>query len=166
VNLTDYLQVAASFFTRSHGGTRISGLGALCGHTVSVVAGTSEEGNALGQSKKCAESHEASVVVPIFPDQRQAAQALARGRVQISLADTYDVQQQVTQSRGAFVIAGPQYRTLLFGLATSKHSRLDRALVAALKVLIANGTYRSILAGWGLQSGALPASRVTVNGIG
>jgi polar amino acid transport system substrate-binding protein len=166
VNLTDYLQVTASFFTRTHGGTRISGLAAMCGHTVSVVASTSEEGNALGQSKKCALSHQAPVFVPIFADQTQADQALARGRVQLSIADTYDAQQQVTQSHGAFVIAGPQYRTLLYGLATSKRSRLDRALVAALKVLIANGTYRAILAKWGLQSGALPPSRVRINGIG
>jgi hypothetical protein len=37
-------------------------------------------------------------------------------------------------------------------------------VLAALKVLMSNGTYMSILSKWGIQSGALAASHVMVNG--
>jgi polar amino acid transport system substrate-binding protein len=133
---------------------------------VSAVVGTSEDGNALGQSGKCVKSGKSSVIVLTVADQKQADQLLASGRVQLSLADTYVAQQQVAQSNGAFMVAGPPYHTLFYGIATSKHTHLDRALIAALEVLIMNGAYKSILARWGLQAGALPASQVRANSRG
>ena len=41
---------------------------------------------------------------------------------------------------------------------------LDRARLAALKVLESNGTYMSILSKWGIQGGAIPASEMKING--
>jgi polar amino acid transport system substrate-binding protein len=46
----------------------------------------------------------------------------------------------------------------------SKTSGLTKPVQAALKKLIADGTYSKILAKWGVQSGAIPASKVTING--
>jgi polar amino acid transport system substrate-binding protein len=161
VNLTHYLQHTGLFFARASGGARVSGLDALCGRSVSAVVLSIGDLNALGQSKKCVQSHRSPVVVFTTPDQKHADQLLASGRVQLSLADTYDAEQQVAQSNGAFVIASPPYRGFYYALATGKHSHLDRALVVALKILIDRGTYKSILAKWGVQSEALQAPAVT-----
>jgi ABC-type amino acid transport substrate-binding protein len=38
------------------------------------------------------------------------------------------------------------------------------AIQAALKTLIANGTYNAILTKWGVTSGALPSSKIVLNG--
>ena len=36
--------------------------------------------------------------------------------------------------------------------------------IAAMKLLVSNGTYMQILTKWGVQSGAIPASQVKING--
>ena len=39
-----------------------------------------------------------------------------------------------------------------------KNSGLAQAVLAALKVLMKNGTYMAILTKWGVQAGAIPAA--------
>jgi polar amino acid transport system substrate-binding protein len=49
-------------------------------------------------------------------------------------------------------------------LAIPKNSGLGPPLVAALKLLMSNGTYNSILTKWGVQAGAIKPTGVKVNG--
>ena len=90
--------------------------------------------------------------------------ALSSGRAEISMADSPVAAYQVKQSSGAFKLVGPTYGTAPYGLALPKKSGLAPAVLAALKVLMSNGTYASILSKWGIQSGALPASQVKIDG--
>jgi ABC-type amino acid transport substrate-binding protein len=48
-------------------------------------------------------------------------------------------------------------------LAVPKNG-LAPAVLAALKVVMQNGTYSGILSHWGLTSGAIPAAQVKING--
>jgi ABC-type amino acid transport substrate-binding protein len=90
-----------------------------------VAIKTTEEGNALGQSKACVQHGQPPVVV-LIRDQRQADQVLSNRRVQLSLADTLVAENQVKQLNGTFVIASAPYRTALYGFATSKHADSTR----------------------------------------
>ena len=164
VDFVDYFLAGTSFFTKSTGGTSVTGLADLCGKAVSVESGTTEESDAQGQSAKCTKEGKPKVNVLVFPTQTAANLALSSGRAQLSMADSPVAAYQVKQSNGAFMITGQAYGTAPYGLALPKSPGAAPAVLAALKVLMSNGTYASILQKWGIQSGAIPASEVKING--
>ena len=164
VNFVDYFKAGTSFFTKSSGGAAVTGLSSLCGKSVSVESGTTEETDAKAQSVKCKATGKPAVTVLVFPTQSAANLALSSGRAQVSMADSPVAAYQVKQSHGAFKLVGATYGTAPYGLAIPKNSTLDKAVLAGVKELMSNGTYSKILAKWGVQSGAIPASEVKING--
>ncbi len=164
VDFVDYFIAGTSFFTKASGGASVSGLADLCGKTVSVESGTTQETDSKGQSAKCKAAGKPGVNVLVFPTQTAANLALSSGRAQVSMADSPVADYQVKQSNGQFKITGSAYGTAPYGLAVPKGSGLDKAVLAALKVLMSNGTYTQILTKWGVQGGAIPASQVKING--
>ncbi len=164
VNFVDYFLAGTSFFTKASGGTSVTGLSDLCGKTVAVEKGTTEESDATAQGAKCKKAGKSGVTVLTFADQNGANLALSSGRAQLVMADSPVAAYAIKKSNGQFKITGQTYGTAPYGLAIPKNSGLDQAVLAALKVLMSNGTYSSIMAKWGLQSGAIPASQVKING--
>jgi polar amino acid transport system substrate-binding protein len=53
VNFVTYFSAGTSFYVLANGGPNITSLADLCGHTVAVEAGTTEETDAKGQASKC-----------------------------------------------------------------------------------------------------------------
>ncbi|MBV9005647.1 MAG: transporter substrate-binding domain-containing protein, partial [Solirubrobacterales bacterium] len=164
VDFVDYFSAGTSFFTKASGGTSVNGLADLCGKSVSVESGTTEETDAKAQSGKCKAAGKPAVNVLVFPTQTAANLALSSGRAQLSMADSPVAAYQVKQSNGTFKITGVTYGTAPYGLAIPKKSGLAPAVLAAVKVLEGNGTYMQILQKWGIQSGAIPASQMKING--
>jgi polar amino acid transport system substrate-binding protein len=164
VDFVDYFSAGTSFFTKSSGGTSVSGLADLCGKSVSVESGTTEESDAKGQSAKCKSAGKSPVNVLVFPTQSAANLALASGRAQISMADSPVADYQVKQSHGQFKLVGQTYGTAPYGLAIPKNTGLDKAVLAAVQELVKNGTYATILKKWGIENGALPLSQIKING--
>ena len=164
VNFVDYFKAGTSFFTKSSGGAAVTNLASLCGKTVSVESGTTEETDAKGQSAKCKSAGKPAVTVLVFPTQTAANLALSSGRAQVSMADSPVAAYQVKQSNGAFKLVGQTYGTAPYGLAIPKSSGLDKAVLAGVKALIKDGTYNQILTKWGITSGAIPVSQVKING--
>ncbi len=164
VDFVDYFIAGTSFFTKASGGTDVSGLADLCGKTVAVESGTTEETDAKAQGAKCKAAGKSGVNVLVFPTQTAANLALSSGRAQLSMADSPVADYQVKQSNGQFKLTGSTYGTAPYGLAFPKGSGLAPAALAALKVLMSNGTYNQILTKWGIQSGAIPAAQVKING--
>jgi polar amino acid transport system substrate-binding protein len=68
----------------------------------------------------------------------------------------------VKKSNGQFKLTGKPYNTAPYGIAIPKNSGLAKPVLAALKKLMANGTYMAILKKWGIQSGAI--RNPTING--
>jgi polar amino acid transport system substrate-binding protein len=164
VDFVDYFSAGTSFFTKASGGTSVTGLSDLCGKSVSVESGTTEETDAKTQSAKCKAQGKPAVNVLVFPTQTAANLALSSGRAQLSMADSPVAAYQVKQSNGTFKITGVTYGTAPYGLAIPKKSGLAPAVLAAIKAMEGNGTYMSILQKWGIQSGAIPASEMKING--
>ena len=68
---------------------------------------------------------------------------------------------------GNFLATGPvgaAYAPSPYGIAIAKDTKLAPAIKAALVYLIKNGTYGQIFKKWGVQSIAIPASKVKING--
>ena len=164
VNFVDYANVGESFYTLKSGGTSIMGISDICGKTVSVETGTTEETDAKAQSAKCTKAGKKAVSVTPYPTQSQANLAVSAGRAQLGFADTPVADYQVKQSGGKFKIVGAAYAPSPYGLAVSKSSGLTNAVHAALLYLQKHGTYQSIFKKWGLTGIEDSASAMKVNG--
>jgi polar amino acid transport system substrate-binding protein len=156
VDFVTYANVGESFFTKASGGTSISSIADICGHTVAVEKGTTEQTDAETQSGKCKKAGKPGVTVLTFPDQNGANLALSSGRAQLVFADSAPAAYAVKQSNGQFKLVGAvNIAAAPYGLATAKGNGLDKAVLAALKVLMKNGTYQAIFTKWGLKSVAI-----------
>jgi polar amino acid transport system substrate-binding protein len=157
VDFVDYFSAGESFFTKASGGVTVSKLADICGRTVAVEKGTTEETDAQAQSKKCGGK---PVKVLSFPDQNGANLALSSGRAQLGFADSPPASYAVKKSNGQFKLVGPTLAAAPYGLAIPKKSGLAPAVLAALKVLMKNGSYAKILAKWGVQAGAIKTPKI------
>jgi polar amino acid transport system substrate-binding protein len=154
VNFVTYFQAGTSFFTKATGGVPVTDLASLCGYKVAVEAGTTEESDAKAQAKKCPSGK--TLTVQSYQTQSDANTALAAGRAQVGMADSPVAGYQVAQSHGTFKLVGTPYGTAPYGIAVPKSAgSMDQAVLAAVKVLMANGVYNQILKHWGIQSGAI-----------
>jgi polar amino acid transport system substrate-binding protein len=161
VDFVDYFSAGESFFTKASGGAAVSKLADICGKTVAVEKGTTEETDAQTQSKKCGGK---PVKVLSFPDQNGANLALSAGRAQLGFADSPPAAYAVKQSHGQFKLVGPTIAAAPYGLAIPKKSGLAPAVLAALKTLMTNGSYTKIVTKWGVQAGAITPAQVKING--
>ncbi len=127
----------------------------LCGKTVAVEKGTTEQEEATKQSKKCTKEGKKAVDVLIYPGQNAVNLAVSSGRAELGMADSPVVAYQVKQSNGAFKLTGESYGFAPYGIAIPKNNGMAAPILAALKVLMSNGTYLKILEKWGVQSGAI-----------
>jgi polar amino acid transport system substrate-binding protein len=156
VDFVDYLSAGESFFTKASGGVAVSKLSDICGKSVAVEKGTTEETDAQAESKKCS----SPVKVLSFPDQNGANLALSSGRAQLGFADSPPAAYAVKKSNGQFKLVGPTLAAAPYGLAIPKKSGLAQPVLAALKVLMKNGSYTKILTKWGVQAGAITMPKI------
>jgi len=163
LNFIDYFTTGTALLIQNSKSNGISSLQDLCGQTVAVETGTSQVGFANNQSAKCTSSSKQPINVKAFPDETEMQLQIRTGRASAGL-NALPVAEYIAQhSQGALKVADGQYATAPIGIAVSKDSgELLKALQAALKSVIADGTYSAILAKWKLDQGAL--STATING--
>jgi polar amino acid transport system substrate-binding protein len=160
VNFVDYFSAGISFYAKSSANPGVSEVGDLCGKAVAVEKGTVEQEEAEAQSKKCTKAGKKSVSALSFPGQNAVNLAVSSGRAELGMADSPVVAYQIKLSDGAFKLIGKSYEFAPYGLAVPKTSGMTQPIYAALKQLIANGTYLKILEKWGIQSGAITAPKI------
>ena len=89
-----------------------------------------------------------------YPTQNGANLAISSGRAQVSMADSPVAAYQVKQSDGKFKLVGQAYGVAPYGIAVPKaDGTFDKAILLALKDLIADGKYASILSQVGRAAG-------------
>ena len=161
VDFVTYLSVGQAFLSKSTGGPKLNTLAELCGHTVSVEKGTTELEEAEKQNKRCKSAGKPAIKLLVFPGQDGANLALSSGRSEIDYADSPIIAYQVRQL-GVSVRSSPTFGAAPYGLAIPKGNGMAKPILAALKVLMANGTYLAILKKWQLESAAI--SNPVING--
>ena len=162
VDFVTYFSAGTSFYEKASGGPPITDLSSLCGTTVAVEKGTTQQADSTAQSKKCTSAGKKPVKVLTFTDQNGANLAITSGRAQVGMADSPVADYQVKKSGGQFKLVGKPYGTAPYGIAMPKDLKLTQPVLDALKVLMSNGKYMAILKKWGIQSGAI--SNPQING--
>jgi polar amino acid transport system substrate-binding protein len=160
LDFVTYFTAGTSFYVKAQGGPAIKSLADLCGHTVAVERGTTQQDDATAQDAKCKKAGKPGVTVSVYPDQNGANLALSSGRAQVGMADSPVAAYIVKQSNGQFKLSGQPYATAPYGIAVPKNSGLAKPVLAAVQALMQNGTYKAILAKWGILSGAITNPRI------
>ncbi len=128
----------------------------LCGKKIAVEKGTTQEQTDIpADNQKCTAAGKPAITPLSFDDQNGANLALSSGRADGVLADSPVAAYAAKQSNGQFMIVGQPYGTAPYGIAIPKGNGMAQAVLAAVKALMANGTYNQILTKWGIQSGAI-----------
>lgn len=156
VDFVDYFSAGEGYYVSASSNKTFNGLSSLCGHTVAVESGTTEQTDAQTQAKSC------HVTVLSFSDQNQANLAVSSGRAEVGFLDSQVAAYVVHLSNGQFKLTGTPFSTAPYGFALPKNSGLAPAFLSAVKTIMSNGTYTQILNKWGVQAGAI--TNPTING--
>ncbi len=159
------------------GGPTINTAADMCGHSVAVEAGTTEESDAwgymgqqvggtviAGDKNNCKDAGKQDIKVLSFQTQTDANSALLSGRADFGWLDQPVADYQVKQSNGKFKIGGQPCSVAPYGIAIVKGSPLEKPITDAVKYLIDNnGYYSNILKNWNVTDGAIASSDVALN---
>lgn len=159
VEFIDYFSAGSSILVQKGNPKGIKTLNDLCGQTVAVQKGTIQDTDILTpQEPKCRASGKA-VSVLRFEKDTDALLQVKNGRAVANVED-FPVAAYNAQTSGGGsdfeAVPGQVGAVSPYGIAVPKAStQLRDALQAALKAIIANGSYDQILARWNVSAGAL-----------
>lgn len=176
VDFISYYKAGESWIVKASGGPTISSTVDLCGRNVAVESGTTEESDAwtfmgqgaggaliAGKTNGCKTAGKPDIKVLSFEKQTEANSALLSGRADVGWLDQPVAAYQVKQSGGKFKLSGQPCSVSPYGIAIVKGSKLEQPVTDAVKYLIDNGFYKSVLDKWGVAVGAIQSSDVKLN---
>ncbi len=175
IDFITYYQAGEAWLVKP-GGATISQASDMCGHKVAVESGTVEESDAWGYmgmqpggTKKpgdtdhCTAAGKQDITVQSYSLQTQANTALLSGRADFGWADQPVADYQVKIESGKLKIGGSACSVSPYGVALVKSGGLEQAVEDAIKYLIDNGYYKTLLTSFGVQDGAVTSSSVGIN---
>jgi polar amino acid transport system substrate-binding protein len=162
VDFVTYLEAGSSIYVKADGGPDLTSLDALCGHKVAAERGTTQSDQIDEQNKKCTSAGKPGVTPVILPDQNGVNLAVTSGRADAAMADSPVASYIAQKSNGQLKVTGGPFPPEPYGIAIPKNSGMTQPVLAAVKALIADGTYKKILEYWDLQAGAI--DNPTING--
>jgi polar amino acid transport system substrate-binding protein len=134
----------------------------LCGHTLALTQGSSQVAVAQHLSDECESHHEKPISMLYYPDSADTYIAVANGRGDGFLTDTavgvYIVRHngKLTMTPGSL----PETRSLAGIVINKENTELANAVRLALVETMRDGTYKKILAEYGVADAALTPSEV------
>lgn len=163
VDFIDYFSAGSSILVRKGNPERISSLNDLCGKTVALQRGTTNEDLAKDQTSKCTASGRQAINVLAFDTDPEAQQQVKVGRAVADIADFPVAAYAARTASGGndFEVVGEQINPAPYGIAVAKdNTALRDAVQAALRAIIADGSYDRILDKWGVSRGALKTAAI------
>jgi polar amino acid transport system substrate-binding protein len=135
-----------------------------CGLKVAVQTGTTEQTDDLpAKSKACTSAGKKPITIIKIDSQDQVNQSVILGQADALDADSPITQYAVKQSNGKLALAGAIYGAAPYGFVVGKNAgTLKQAMQKGLQSMIDDGTYKQVLAKWGVEAGAI--TQATVNG--
>ena len=123
VTFIDYFRAGEGFYEKATSTATFNGLKALCGHSVAVETGTTEQSDAQSQAKRC------HVDVLRYADQNQANLAVSDGRANLGFADSQVAAYIVHLSERAVQADGGAFRDRPLRLHSGQEQRPGRTIV-------------------------------------
>jgi polar amino acid transport system substrate-binding protein len=175
VDFITYYKAGESWFVKT-GGPQVADPSAMCGQTITVQTGTTEEADAygymgknpdgsaiVGDVNRCKIAGKQDITVHSFIKQTDSNADLISGHATIAWADQPVADYQVKLLNGQLAISGKPCSIAPYGIALAKGSPLEQALQDAIKYLIDNGYYATILKKWNVDDGAIQSTDIALN---
>src|SRR3982074_1744278 len=174
IDFVTYYKAGEAWIVKT-GGPTVNTAAAMCGHTVGGETGTTEESDAWGfmgkqvggtpisgDTDNCAKAGKQKITVSSFDKQTDANTAPLSRRADIMWVDQPVADYQVKTSGGKMKLGGQPPTVSPHAIPLVKGSPLEKAMTDAVKYLMDNGYYTSILNQWGVVDGAIKSSDVKV----
>jgi polar amino acid transport system substrate-binding protein len=156
VNMVSYFSAGTQWGTKKGNPAGVQPDDA-CGKKVAVQTGTVQEMEDLPKrDQACKSAGKSAISIDSYQDQGQATAAVVSGKDDAMLADSPVVAYAVKQTNGQLELLGDIYDSAPYGYVVKKdQTEFAQAVADAVKALITDGTYKTILDKWGVQAGAI-----------
>lgn len=165
VDFVDYYRAGAMLLVAKGNPEGLTSIADLCGRTVAVQRGTTQEGYAQDQSTQCEAEGSEPIELLSFDRETEAMLQVKSGRAVAGLQD-YPVASYNARTSGGgedFEVVGEQIEAGPLGIAVGReHTDLRDAIQQALQAIIDDGTYADLLEKYEVPLGAV--DEATVNG--
>jgi polar amino acid transport system substrate-binding protein len=166
IDFVDYLTSGITLMVQKGNPAKIDGPDSLCGKSIAVVTGTSQQTFAEDTSAACVADGEEPLEIAVTDSDAQNQTQLRTGRIDAIVNDLPSAVyiSKTTQDGKAFeVVPGDVIDGAPYGIGVNKDNpELRDAIAKALDELIEDGTYGEILGAWGIESGQIDAA--VING--
>ena len=176
IDFVSYYKAGEGWVVAASSAITVNSAADMCGHTIAVETGTTEEGDAwayigkqiggaplAGGKDNCTAAGKQDLKVSNFEKQTDANTALLSGRADIGFLDSQIAAYQVKQTTGKVKTTGQGCSVAPYGIALPKGSPLEKPIMDAVNYLITNGYYATILQNWSVLDGAIQTSAVKIN---
>jgi polar amino acid transport system substrate-binding protein len=152
IDLVPYLRVGNQVLVIKGNPLHLTGLDDMCGHRMSAPVGTVYEKSAQAQAAKCKAAGKPAMTILSLDSTAACALALKEGRADAIVASTATNAMLMHGSPDAYQTVGPTFdNNTLLGIGVSKEkAALKAAITAAVKAIVADGTYKALIAKYGL----------------
>ncbi|GAA5192005.1 ABC transporter substrate-binding protein [Rugosimonospora acidiphila] len=132
-----------------------------CGKKIAVQTGTVQVDDVTKRGKACTDGGKPAITIDQYQDQGIATNAVVSGKDDAMLADSPVCAYAVKQTSGQLALVGQIYDSAPYGYVLPKDQKdFGDALASAVQSLITDGTYKTILAKWGVDGGSITAPAV------
>lgn len=157
VDLLDYSRSGSTFLVKANGGPHIATLLDACGKSIALEQGDADATYLEALSKRCTTAGKPAISISLYPGINDAILAVRSGRDQAMVADPLTLGIAVRASHGFFKAEGPSLFSVFTAAMFPKGSRLEVPMLAALNILVKNGTYMRIFRKWNAAAVAISA---------
>lgn len=161
LDFIDYFLAGTSIIVQKGNPKGIKTPADFCGQTIGIQKGTTQEDVAKATADQCVKDGKGKLTIQTFVKDPEALQQLKLGRTVADMNDFPVAAFAAAQSPGDFEVVGDQIEAGPYGIAVRKEdAQLRDALQAALKAMIADGTYDRILQQHNVSQGALKTAAI------
>ena len=134
-----------------------------CGKKVAVQTNTVQDTDDVSSKRQqaCKSAGKPAITIDRYQRQDQATAAVVSGKDDAMLADSPVVAYAVKKTNGQLELLGDIYDAAPYGFVIKKdQTEFAQAVADAVKALISDGTYKTILTKWGVEAGAIDSPAV------
>lgn len=151
VDFVTEFKIGTGFAVKAGSGITIEKATDLCGHSVSVIAGSYYIDQIGVANQACAAAGLEPIRLQTYPDDGARTLAVTNGRVEVT-ATTQDALAYIIDSQNVPLERQPLvYEPIEQAIAIPNGSDLGMAVEAAMKEIVRNGTYAKIMEKWRVQ---------------
>ena len=160
VDFVDYFTAGTSILVKKGNPNAIKTLDDLCGKTIAIQRGTTQDDVAKAQQAKCKTTGKELKVLK-FDRDTEALLQLKQGRAVADMNDFPVAAYTTQQAPDSYEVVGEQIAAGPYGIGIRKEdSQIRDALQKAVQALIASGEYTKILQKWKVTQGAVATASV------